>query len=81
MMQKKTAPQGTVSVFFIVALAVLMLVATTAFVVVAHPPVLIAHFLMSAHARPGEPQYRTEEDAQYRAMGEVLRKIKLRQLV
>jgi hypothetical protein len=31
--------------------------------------------------RPGQPQYRTDEDAQYRAMREVLRKVKLRQLV
>ncbi len=77
-MQKKTTPAGAVSAFFITALAVLMLVATTAFIVVAHPPVFIADFLMPAHARPGQPQYRTNEDAQYRAVREVLREVNLR---
>lgn len=80
-MQKKTTPRESFRYSFVMALAVLMLISTAAFIVVAHPPVFIADFLMSAHARPGEPQYRTEEDAQYRAMREVLRKIKLRQLV
>ena len=58
-------------------LAVFVLVPAAALIVMAHPPVFIADFLMSAHARPGEPQYRTKEDTQYRAMREVLREIKL----
>jgi hypothetical protein len=77
-MQKKTTPSGAVSAFFIVALAVLMLVATAAFIVVAHPPVFVTDFLMAAHASPCQPQYRTNEDAQYRAMRKVLREVKLR---
>jgi hypothetical protein len=80
-MQKKTTPSGAVSVFDIAALAVLMLVATTAFVVVAHPPVFVTHFLVAAHASPCQPQYRTNKDAQYCAMRKILRKVKLRQLV
>ena len=63
MMQKKTAPQGTVSVFFIAALAVLMLIATTAFVVVAHPPVAVADLLVAANTGTGQPEHRTNEDA------------------
>jgi hypothetical protein len=49
---QKNDSRGAVSVFFIMALAVLMLIATAAFIVVAHPPVFIADLLMSAHARP-----------------------------
>ncbi|GAB7461295.1 hypothetical protein OUHCRE15_16270 [Enterobacter hormaechei subsp. xiangfangensis] len=56
----------------------LALVAAASFIVMAHPPVFIADFLMSAHARPGEPQYRTKEDTQHRAMRKVLWEVKLR---
>lgn len=56
----------------------LMLVAATAFIVVTHPPVSVADLLVTAYARPSKPQYGTEEDAQHRAMGEVLWEVKLR---
>lgn len=79
-MQKKRLPWESFGVLYQV-LAVLVLIPATTFIIMAHPPVFIADFFMSAHARPGKPQYCTEENAQYRAMREVLREIKLRQLV
>lgn len=81
-MQKKTVPSGTVSLTIRHALlAMLMLIATAAFIVVAHPPVSVADLLMAADASTRQPKNGTQEDAQNRAVREILWQVELRKLV
>ncbi|VTP69254.1 Uncharacterised protein [Leclercia adecarboxylata] len=81
MMQKKRLQKEPFRCSLVSTLAVLMLIATAALVVVAHPPVFVADLLVTADASTRKPQYGPQENAQDRAMRKVLRQVKLRQLV
>ncbi|APG18349.1 hypothetical protein A3780_12580 [Kosakonia radicincitans] len=56
-------------------------VTAAAFVIVANPPVFIAHLLMASYAGACEPENSSEEDTEYRAVRKKLRQVKLWKLV
>jgi len=58
-----------------------VLVTLATFIEMPYPPVAVANLFMPAYARARKPQYSANENAQYRAMGEKLRQLQLRELV